>query len=264
MPLDSHDPGGPAPSPDAPAGAFDRRRELVSSLAVFGAVILACAILYQLRAIPLVRRFVHDLISAIFLIVPTILISRRGEDFALYGLVARPLGRGLVFFGVLSAAVFPLFSVGFLIYYRTVCAWVTAGRAMPPVYIRMCPTFAGSWAKMRPRVDGRFAWLAAGQLLGVALPEEYFFRGYLQTKLDRVWPPRRRFLGGGLGRSLVVASFLFALGHVLVDFNPLRFAVLFPALVFGWLRSATGSILASVLFHASSNLISDFLHRSFF
>ena len=73
----------------------------------------------------------------------------------------------------------------------------------------------------------------------------------------------RKLLVLGMG-TLLVASVLFALGHLLVDFNGLRLAVFFPALVFGWMRQYSGSILASVLFHASSNLVSELLHDSFF
>ncbi|PID38719.1 MAG: CPBP family intramembrane metalloprotease [Proteobacteria bacterium] len=259
-PVDDAVGDGPVQEPVA----IDRRTELVTTLVVFAAVTLACALLYQLRRVPLIARFMHDAIAAIFLIVPTLLVMRANEDFADHGLVAAPVPRGLLYFGGLSALVFPLFTAGFVIYYQTVCGWVSAGKALPAVYKRMCPAFVGSWTKMHPRIDKRFGWLAAAQLLVVALPEEYFFRGYLQTKLERVWTPKRRLLGGGLGVALIATSILFSLAHVLVDFNPLRFAVFFPSLVFGWLRSATGSILASVLFHACSNLISDVLHRSFF
>src|SRR5947209_7635534 len=38
-----------------------------------------------------------------------------------------------------------------------------------------------------------------GQLLLVALPEEAFYRGFLQTELDRALPPRVRVLGATLG-----------------------------------------------------------------
>lgn len=260
----SEAPSDPERDPHGERPTRDRRRELIETLVVFAAVTFACAILWQAQRIPLVKRFLHDAIAALFLIVPTLLIMRRNEDFADYGLVAQPVGQGLLYFGGLAAVVFPLFTVGFLVYYRTICGWRAAGHTLPRVYDLLCPAFVGSWRKMHPRLDRRFAWLAAAWLAVVALPEEYFFRGYIQTKLERVYPPRRRILGGGVGLALVLASILFALGHVLVDFNALRLAVFFPSLVFGWLRSATGSILASVLFHASSNLISDFLHRSFF
>lgn len=101
----------------------------------------------------------------------------------------------------------------------------------------------------------------AGQLVVIALPEEAFFRGYLQTSLDRVWPPRWRVLGADLGPGWLVAAAIFALGHVLTIRHPARLAVFFPALVFGWLRRRTGGVGASVLFHASCNLFSATLGR---
>lgn len=242
-----------------------RRRELREALVVFCLVTLACALLWQLRGVvPLVGRFLHDLIASIFLLVPTILLVRRNEDFARYGLVFKPVGRGLLFFAAVSAAIFPAFWLGFIGYYSAICRLEGAGAAVPAVYRRMCRSYAGGFRLARLRLGWRFAWLSLIQVGVVALPEEYFFRGYIQTKLERAWPARRRWLGGGIGRALIVTSLLFALGHVLVDFNPLRFAVFFPSLAFGWMRSATGSILAPVLFHAASNLVSDVLHRGYF
>ena len=102
-----------------------------------------------------------------------------------------------------------------------------------------------------------------GQLVVIALPEEAFFRGYLQTALDRVWPPRWRFLGADLGPGWIVSALIFAVGHVLTRPDPARLAVFFPALIFGWLRRRTGGIGASVLFHASCNLFSAMLGRGY-
>ncbi len=67
--------------------------------------------------------------------------------------------------------------------------------------------------------------LAITQVVVVALPEEVFFRGYLYSRLEQRWPSTRRFLGAPVGRTLLVTSALFALGHVLVDFNVQRSAV---------------------------------------
>lgn len=102
-----------------------------------------------------------------------------------------------------------------------------------------------------------------GQLLVIALPEEAFYRGYLQTAFDRAWAPRWRVLGARIGPGLLVASALFAVGHVLTDVKPDRLAVFFPALVFGWLRARTGSIGAPLLFHAACNLFASYLARSY-
>ncbi|WP_437305278.1 myxosortase MrtC [Sorangium sp. So ce388] len=96
----------------------------------------------------------------------------------------------------------------------------------------------------------------AAQLLVIALPEEAFFRGYLQSALDRVFPPRVRVLGATLGPAWLISAAIFALGHVLTILHPARLAVFFPALLFGWLRARTGGIGAPLLFHAACNLFS--------
>jgi CAAX protease family protein len=101
------------------------------------------------------------------------------------------------------------------------------------------------------------------QLLVIALPEEAFYRGYLQSRLDDVWPPRWRVLGARVGPGLFVGAAIFALGHVVTVHLPTRLAVFFPALLFGWLRARTGGIGASVCFHAVCNLYSQMLGRGY-
>ncbi len=102
-----------------------------------------------------------------------------------------------------------------------------------------------------------------GQVFVIALPEEAFYRGYLQSRLDSVWPPKIGILGARIGPGLLVASIIFALGHVATVQLPARLAVFFPALVFGWLRARTGGIGASVLFHAFCNVYSQMLGRGY-
>jgi membrane protease YdiL (CAAX protease family) len=102
-----------------------------------------------------------------------------------------------------------------------------------------------------------------GQLLVIALPEEAFFRGYLQSALDGRWRPRWRILGAHVGPGWLLAAFIFAIGHVLTIPHPARLAVFVPALFFGWLRARTGGIGASVLFHALCNLLSAALLRGY-
>ncbi|HEY8943631.1 MAG TPA: MrtC family glutamic-type intramembrane protease [Polyangiaceae bacterium] len=102
-----------------------------------------------------------------------------------------------------------------------------------------------------------------GQLLGIAFPEEAFYRGYLQSALDRAWPQTRRILGAELGAGVVVSSALFALGHYLTEPVPGRLAVFFPSLLFGWLRAKTGGVGAPIAFHALCNLFATYLGRSY-
>jgi len=104
---------------------------------------------------------------------------------------------------------------------------------------------------------------ALGQFLVIALPEEAFYRGFLQTRLDEVWRPRWRVLGAWLGPGVVATSLVFALGHVATETHPDRLAVFFPSLLFGWIRTRRGGIGAAAAFHALCNLFASYLARSY-
>lgn len=101
------------------------------------------------------------------------------------------------------------------------------------------------------------------QILAVALPEEMFYRGYLQPELEKVWPSASDGWLRGLSVAVVVTSFVFAIGHLVTIPHPARLAVFFPSLMFGWLRARTGGIGAAVLFHAICNLFALNLGRGF-
>jgi membrane protease YdiL (CAAX protease family) len=101
------------------------------------------------------------------------------------------------------------------------------------------------------------------QFLIIALPEEAFYRGYLQSKLDEAWEPRWQVLGAKLGPGCLATAAIFALGHLATVPVPTRLAVFFPALAFGWLRARTGGIGASTAFHAGCNVYSLLLGRGY-
>ncbi len=211
--------------------------------------------------IPIVGEYLGALVTAVFLVFPAIVAWRNDEELADYGLTWQPIARGLAFAVGVSIVVFPLFLGGFVWFYQTVCARGPFSRIAPPGF---CQHFFGWAALSQPRVGRDLASFAFNQLVAVGLPEELFFRGYLLLRLEEALPPRRRFLGGGLGLALVLSAAIFALAHVLGEFDARRLAVFFPGLLFGWMRSATGSILASTIVHAASNLYIDVLHRTFF
>jgi membrane protease YdiL (CAAX protease family) len=102
------------------------------------------------------------------------------------------------------------------------------------------------------------------QLLVVALPEELFYRGWLQTSWRRAAPGRAvRVLGADLGPGFLATQALFALGH-LATFQPWRLGTFFPGLLLGWLRERTGGLAAPVVLHALSNLFLKVLEASFY
>lgn len=106
-----------------------------------------------------------------------------------------------------------------------------------------------------------FGELTLTHTFGVAVPEEAFYRGYLQPQLESRWRPTRRYFGVAVGRAAVIVAALFALGHYLGEWNPLRLGPFFPALIFAWQRNATGSIVGAVGFHAACNVFGELLFK---
>ena len=97
------------------------------------------------------------------------------------------------------------------------------------------------------------------QLVTVAFPEEFFFRGYMQERFNLIWPKNFNFFGVAIGPSLFVTSLIFALSHSIISFQSWHILIFFPSLIFGLLREKTGGIWASIFFHAFCNLFSFFV-----
>lgn len=115
----------------------------------------------------------------------------------------------------------------------------------------------GAHVVYRPTLPPDLLSLLLKNVFLVALPEELFYRGFLETRLERVWPTKRFVLGVPLGRAVILASAMFALGHWLGEWgNPARLAPFFPAFVFSMLTRKGGSIAGAVAYHGMSNAFS--------
>lgn len=130
------------------------------------------------------------------------------------------------------------------------------------------PTQPFEWSRALTGTDGVglgsfLSTTVLWHVLGVALPEEAFFRGYLQTALDDRSRVGWNLLGRRLTWSLVVVSVLFALGHFATAPLPARLAVFFPSLLFGVTRTFTGGIGAAVVLHAECNIFSQLLGQGY-
>ena len=97
----------------------------------------------------------------------------------------------------------------------------------------------------------------------IALPEEMFYRGFLETRLERLWPTRWHFLAIPISRTVVVSAVLFALGHFLGEWNPARLGPFFPAFLFSMLTRKSRSISGAVVYHGMSNAFSAFLYAGY-
>lgn len=112
-----------------------------------------------------------------------------------------------------------------------------------------------------------FLSFVLAQFVLVGLPEEAFFRGFVQTRLHDFgnarlgfwWTPRR-ILGADLAlMPWILQAVLFALVHLASEPRLDELATFFPGLVFGWLRARRGGIGAAISFHALSNILAEIL-----
>jgi len=102
------------------------------------------------------------------------------------------------------------------------------------------------------KLDRIGAILIVLQLFFVALPEEVFFRGYLQEKI------------GNNMKGVVIVSVFFALGHFFTLCVTSGFIggictqsvlTFFPSLIMGYLYARTGTLWGSIAFHFFSNIV---------
>lgn len=189
-----------------------------------------------------------------FLYLPLLAMNVRREEYRDYGLSTRTLASDVRQFVAVSLVVFPLFIGGYVAFvnlFSELPAWV---RQLTPY--SFAPRFAF-------RLPDRFLEWVIDQIFVVALPEEFFYRGFIQRRLRDAWPQGRLFFGARLGPAFWVTAVLFALGHLAI-FEAYRLAVFFPALLFAWMRERSGSVVGAALFHAACNLLVQVLDASFF
>jgi len=200
--------------------------------------------------------------ALLFILLPENLFRRRGERWGDYGLpwwgaadarTWRAWGRGTLFGLGVCALAFPAFGLSFW-GFADLLARLPSGAA------RLLGPYSTS-PRLEPALPRGFALLALTQVLAVALPEEMFYRGFVQTAFARLGPARVRVLGAELGHGFFATQILFALGH-LVSLEPWRVATFLPGLLFGWARERTGNLAAPVVIHALSNLFLAFLETS--
>ncbi len=194
--------------------------------------------------------------TAGFLYLPLWAMRARGEDFRDYGVTFSRWREDLRLFLGVALVLGPLFFLAF---------WGFANVLphLPGSLAQHLSPIRGATPHFVPRLPPDFGEWVIDQTLVVALPEEFFYRGYIQARLRDAWPRGKVFFGARLGPAFWVTALLFALGHLAI-FQTWRLAVFFPALLFGWMRERTGSILGATLLHASANLFVRFLETSFY
>jgi len=109
-----------------------------------------------------------------------------------------------------------------------------------------------------PQEKGLIGWVFY-QFMYVAMAEEVFFRGYVQSNIMRLAGPATGDLSGRREWVIIVLSAAcFAIGHLVVQGQAVSLLTflpgLLPGLVLGWLFIRTKSLLAPILFHGLANI----------
>ncbi len=188
----------------------------------------------------LLKTVFHDSESITTLAVPVILISAaiiptiiHRKNLSQIGLRTGDLKLQFKILFITCAMVFPLLFIGVLLldHYKV---------SLP----------------MRPIIpEGRFYIWFCYQILFVAIPEEIFFRGYLQSNIIYLFSSlsgkKIRFLEW---YGIIICAVAFALSHVVLLGSSISLITFFPGLIMGWLFFRTNSLLAPILFHVIANI----------
>ncbi|MGC8928396.1 MAG: JDVT-CTERM system glutamic-type intramembrane protease MrtJ [Myxococcota bacterium] len=206
-----------------------QRKILNSVLLVFIIVNLILIPLPFLK--PLIGRFwVMAIGGAIFLLATLILARREGLDIYILGIYTESFIKELSLSAIVILIVFPIF-----FFFNHLYQTILLGHQFQFIFRDNIP------------------FNALINLLLVAIPEEVFFRGYIQQELMRAYNSKKIFRV--LSYSNLLTSILFSLGHFFINPNLGRIAVFFPSLLFGFLRERSGSIYPSIILHWLSNVV---------
>jgi len=177
------------------------------------------------------------IVPVLFLYVPVFVCWLRGVDSYSYPLYlprfsdrdawVEAVRWNVVFVGVIT--------VPYLVGYHL---WTT---------VAMGQGYVGLWPSEPIKLVGY-------HLFFVAIPEEFFYRGYLQSRLDEAWGTPWKVLGAKVGWGWLITCVIFAFGHSIVQFQWWHVFIVFPSLVFGWMRARTGGVICGSLCHAWSNI----------
>ncbi len=103
-----------------------------------------------------------------------------------------------------------------------------------------------------PKGQSWFGWFLY-QFMYVAVAEEVFFRGYLQTNILKFINTLKLRQLTCYWISIILSAGLFAVAHIIAQGQIISAVTLVPGLILGWLFIRTRTLLAPILFHGLAN-----------
>lgn len=213
---------------------------------VIFAYLVVTGITLLLTTISLFVNSISNLTSPItillFLLVPYLIKRRRVNPSFDLGMKEDNIIKDILFGILVSIIIFPPFWLATIIYWHFMFSVQFAFK------LKLPSSLCGELLE---------------NLLLVALPEELFYRGYMQTRFKDYFILKRVSKRASIILAIIITSFLFSISHLVTIPNPVRLSVFFPSLVFGALREIRNSIYPSVVFHGLSNVFMDILIISY-
>lgn len=213
------------------------------AILIFLGVIGSLKLLYEFRKIPFIDHTLSTLVALVLIYTPVLHTTLRKIPTSFFEKSLPALARSFFLFVVTTLVVFPPFLLVNHLYQKQILGRGLAILPLPDLFS-----------------------LLTIQILLVAFPEEFFFRGYLQSILAGRFPKKIRFLrplGIEATWAIPLASLLFAASHSFITLRWWHFAIFFPSLVFGWLREKTGGLVAPILFHALCNVAVNWINVAY-
>lgn len=240
-------------APGQTVGLEPRGPVLKEVLALYVVTLVAIRIAVDLNRLAGLPEIILAAVPILFMYAPVWVCQWRGVDSWDYPLAVpafrdwrawlRPMGPAAAF----AAAIFVPFVLGYHVWQTQGVPWVEE-----LLSVRLYPSRPSlQWTL--PTALG-FLKLVGYQVFFVAIPEEFFYRGYMQTRLDETFGRPWKVFGTYVGPGLLWTCVLFAFGHSFVILQWWHVFIIFPSLAFGWLRARTDGVLAGAYFHAFCNL----------
>ncbi len=198
----------------------------------------------DLSGISILRELLPVFAAVMFLYIPTIYSSRKRDKKLIEIIKIKNLKSNIIFSVYISLAIFPLYTIGFYIFHSMIL-----GK-------KFLLHFPGD-------SPGNLISMILFHIFIAGLPEETFYRGFVQELFNRDFGKKWKLFGIQFGPSIFLTSFLFAIGHYIIIPHPFRLAVFFPSLLFGLMKEKTQNITLPFLFHAIANIYSGILEGMF-
>lgn len=200
--------------------------------------ILVIIIIFVVNKLTPLRGYLDIVAAILFLYIPIIFLFIKKQHPVYYGISKKGALTSIKRAILLASLIFPLY---------TLCFYL---------YMRYMFRLGMSFSMIKLLHQHQLFLFLLNNLLMVAIPEEFFYRGYLQSELRKCDRKSIRLAGIKIGLSFISVNTMFALGHLILIPEISRLAVFFPGLIFSWLREKDDNIAGSILFHWLSNTLS--------